>query len=414
MSLVFDIALKHLSRRRRQSLVSLTGVALGVGFFIAIAAMMQGFQDYFVEKVIDVSPHVEMRDEFREAPLQAVERLYDGGAVEISGIKPEDEVRGIKQGRAKLLQLGQEPGLAAAGALYGQAILRFGSKDVSGTLVGIEPERERRVSRLERDLIGGTLDDLYSTANGLVLGKGLADKLGAQQGDTLTVLSPTGAIMKMKIVAIFETGIVTLDNFQAYALLRKVQVLMDRPNVVNRIRIRLDDVDLAEVTARRLEERYGYRTESWQESNQNVLGLFVLQNAIMYSTTGAILLVAAFGIFNIISTVVLEKTRDIAILKAMGFSARDVVRIFLAEGFLVGVVGMLVGWALGYGLIQVMAAVDFKIDGFVRTEGFILARSPWHYAISGAMALAASCFAAYLPARRAAALDPVTTIRGAA
>jgi lipoprotein-releasing system permease protein len=165
--------------------------------------------------------------------------------------------------------------------------------------------------------------------------------------------------------------------------------------------------------ARRIEQRTGYRTESWQEANQPVLGIFVIQNAIMYSTTGAILLVAAFGIFNIISTVVLEKTRDIAILKAIGFRSADVERIFVVEGAAVGAAGMVLGWAIGWGLIQLLAAIEFEIEGFVKSEGFVLKRSAWHYAVSGLMALLASSLAAYLPARRAARLDPVATIRGA-
>jgi len=414
MALALDIAVTHLARRRRQSLVSLTGVALGVGFFIAIASMMQGLQSYFVDKIVDVAPHVEMKDEFRSAPPQAVELAFPGGALSLDGVKPEAELRGIKNGGRLVAELDRLPGAAVAGVLTGEIILRYGAKDVAGTIVGIEPERERRVSRLERDLVEGDLDDLYGTANGVILGTGLADKVGARRGDTLTVLSTAGVVLKMKVVGLFRTGIVTLDNFQAYALLDKVQVLQDRANVVNRIRIRLADFNQAQLVAQRVEARYGYRTESWQEANQNVLGLFVLQNGIMYSTTGAILLVAAFGIFNIISTVVLEKTRDIAILKAMGFGAGDVERIFLAEGFAVGVAGMLLGWVLGYAMIEVLASIEFEIEGFIKTEGFILKRSPWHYVISGAMALAASCFAAYLPARKAAALDPVTTIRGAA
>jgi lipoprotein-releasing system permease protein len=109
------------------------------------------------------------------------------------------------------------------------------------------------------------------------------------------VLSTAGVILKMKVVGLFETGIVSLDNFQAYALLKKVQVLQDRPNVINRIRLRLERVAEAEALARRVEARFGYRTESWQEANRNVLGIFVIQNGIMYSTTGAILVVAAFG-----------------------------------------------------------------------------------------------------------------------
>ena len=414
MNLLIDIALAHLRNRKRQTVVSLLGVSLGVGFFIAIAAMMQGFQSYFIDKIIDVAPHIEMKDEYRRPPLQPVEQLYEGGAVGLTGVKPKDEPRGIKQGRAKVAELEQLPGVMASGYLTGEIILRYGSKDVSGSVVGIEPERERQVSKIEDDLIAGALDNLYTTANGLLIGEGLARKLGADMADTLTVLSPAGVILKMKVVGVFSTGIVELDNFRVYTLLKKAQVLQDRPNVINRIRLRLDDVNQAEELARRIERRYGYRSESWQEANQNVLGIFVIQNGIMYSTTGAILLVAAFGIFNIISTVVLEKTRDIAILKSLGFTSGDVELIFVAEGLLVGVAGALLGWLMGYAMSRGLGAVQFEIEGFIRSEGFILDYSPWHYGISAVMAISAATFAAYLPARRAARVYPVDIIRSAA
>jgi lipoprotein-releasing system permease protein len=133
----------------------------------------------------------------------------------------------------------------------------------------------------------------------------------------------------------------------------------------------------------------------------------------MYSTTGAILVVAAFGIFNIISTVVLEKSRDIAILKSLGLTAGDIELVFLFEGLLLGLVGTLLGWAVGYGLIELLATVRFEIEGFVRAERFRLDYSFANYLIAGAAAGAAATLAAFLPARRAARVDPVEIIRGA-
>ena len=414
MRLQLDIALAHLRRRRRQTAVSLLGVALGVGFFIAIAALMQGFQKYFVSKIIDVSPHVVMMDEYRVAPPQAVERTYAGGALRLTGVKPKDEPRGIKNGKAKVAILSRLPGVTVSSVLRGQIILRYGSKDVSATLIGIDPDRERRVTKIEDDLTEGTLDDLYATANGIILGEGLAAKVGAARGDTLTALSTAGVVLKMKVVGVFNTGITTLDNGQAYALLKKAQVLQNRIDVVNEIRLRLDDLEQAEALARHIERRFRYRSESWEESNRNVLGIFVIQNGIMYSTTGAILVVAAFGIFNIISTVVLEKSRDIAILKSLGLTSGDIELVFLLEGLMLGLAGTLLGWAIGYGLVELLASVRFEIEGFVRTERFQLDYSFANYLVAGAAAGAAATLAAFLPARRAARVDPVDIIRGAA
>jgi lipoprotein-releasing system permease protein len=413
LGLVLDVALAHLGRRKRQTLVSVTGVALGVGFFIGMAAMMQGFQRYFVSQLIDVQPHIVMKDEYRTAPRQPARLMFPGGAVEVRGVKPKDEVRGVRNAGLVTAAALAEPGLTAAEALSGQVILRYGSRDVAGTLVGIDPAAERLVTNLEKDLTAGRLESLHTSANGILLGDGLAQKLGIAMGETLNAISPAGVVMRMKVVGVFRTGITTVDNAYSYALLRKAQVLYQRPNVVNQVRFRLAEVERAAEVAARLESRFGYRTESWEESNKNVLGIFVIQNGIMYSSVGAILVVAAFGIFNIVSTVIHEKTRDIAILMSMGLEESDIQRIFVAEGFAVGLVGTVVGWGIGYFITWLLSLVRFDIEGFIRAQGFILYETPTHYLLGGAFAIVAATFAAWLPARKAARLDPVEIIRGA-
>lgn len=391
MRLTLDIALTHLLHRKRQSVVSVLGIAMGVGFFIAMAALMQGFQRYFVAKTIDVSPHVIMKDEYRVPPRQPVEALYEGGAVRLLNIQPLDERRGIKNGMAVAEAIATQPGVVVAPTLVGQVFLRFGSKDVSTTLYGIDPVRERRVTQIERDLVQGRLDGLLTAANGIILGHGLAAKLGVGMGDTVSAISSVGTILKMKVVGIFRSGITTKDNFESYTLLKKAQILHDRPNVVNELRLRLADIEQAAPLAASLEARYRYRSESWEETNKNIL-----------------------GIFNIITTVIHEKERDIAILKSMGFAEGPIRNIFVLEGLVVGVVGTLIGWVLGFGLTELLGTIRFRLEGFVTSEGFVLYYTIKHYLLAGAFALPAAVIAAWLPARKAAGVNPVEIIRGAA
>lgn len=415
LPLVLDIALGHLRRRKRQTVVSVLGVALGVGFFVGVTALMRGFQQYFVAQVIDVAPHVVVKDEFRLPSPQPALMRWPQGAVAVSGVKPRAEPRGIRNARATLAAI-EALGVAAAPTLQGQVILRYGTRDVAVSLYGIEPERERRVTNVEQDLVLGTLDDLRSTANALIVGVGVAERLGAAHGDTITAVAPTGVTLSMKITGLLRSGITSIDNGQGYALLKTVQVLQERTNIVNQIRIRLPDVAAAEPLARRIETQIGYRTESWEETNRNVLGLFVVQNAIMYSIVGAILLVAAFGIYNIVSTVVYEKTRDIAILRSIGFGQGEVQAIFVAEGIIVGILGGLAGAAVGYALVELLGQIRFaNVGGMMAGRGgFILAREGWPYLAGGGFALLAAGVAALIPARRAARLRPVDIIRGAA
>jgi lipoprotein-releasing system permease protein len=414
MRLIVELARGMLRRRRRQTLVSVLGVALGVAFFIAIAALMRGFQTYFVNQIIDVAPHITIKDETRRPPAQAAEIALTDGAVLVHGVKPHDRIRGIRAAGDKLAMLEAMEGVAAAPVLQGQVLLRYGARDVSASITGIDPARHQRVSNIEKDMVAGRLEDLRSTANGLIIGEALAYRLGVQVGDSVVAVSPAGVQLSMKVVGLFRTGIQNVDQAFGYALLKVNQVLQNRPNVVNQILVRLADVTRAEPMARRIEAQFGERAESWEEQNQNILTVFVVQNAIMYSVTGAILLVAAFGIYNIISTVVFEKTRDIAILKSLGFTERDIQLLFLVQGMIAGLLGAIAGCLLGALMIEAMAQVRFDVATPAGNDRFILARDWRVYLAASIFAILAAGIAAVIPARRASRLDPVQVVRGAA
>ncbi len=414
MPLTLEIALTHIRERLRQTVLSVLGVTTGVGFAVAMAALMQGSQEDFIRRIIDATPHITVRDDFRAVPWQPADSVYGTGAVGLSSVKPKEELRGIRNPQPKLALLAALPGVAVAPTLRGPVVLRFGGRDVAVTLLGIEPKAEVRVSKLAQDIREGSLNDLYTAANGIIIGSGLARKLGAGLGDSVSLSSSAGTIRLAKVVAIVHSGVVAIDDATAYARLKVVQVLLDRPNVINEIRLRLDDVNGARALAQRIERRLGYRTESWEEINENVLEVFQIRNIIIYTVVGGILVVAAFGIFNIVSTIVFEKTRDIAILKSLGFTEADVRAIFVSEGFLIGSFGTVLGWGLGYALCRLLGSIEIKVRTFAEQTGLPVTYDWRHYAIAAACALTAAGLAGYLPARRAARLDPVAIIRGAA
>lgn len=414
MNLKLDIALTHLKARKRQTLVSVLGVAMGVGFFIAIASLMQGFQEDLVRRVIDNSPHITMKDEFRDPPLQPIEIAYAGGAFALRGVKPKTEIRGIRRAGQIMQALTTWQGLTVSQVLQGQGFLRYGSKERSATITGIEPDRERLVTRIEKDIVEGSIDSLKTAANGIILGRGLARRLALLMNDTVTVTSPTGVIIRMKVVGISHTGVLAFDEANAYVLLKKNQILQGKTNIVNQIRMRADDINESRAIAAKVESRFGYKSESWDEANEGVFGVFFIQNMIMYSVTSAILVVACFGIFNIISTVIFEKTRDIAIMKSMGFAEGDVRTIFLLEGLALGAIGAGIGCALGLALTSMLSVIRFKAVGLVEIQQFILKWSVWHYAIASGIAMVSAVAAAYIPSRRAAKVNPVEIVRGAA
>jgi lipoprotein-releasing system permease protein len=412
--LVLDVALTHLAGRRRQTLVSVVGVALGVGFFIGMASLMQGFQTFFRNTVIDVAPHVTVGDEVRRPAPQPARELHPDAAVAVAGVRPEDERRGIRRGLAIAAALDGLPGVAAAPSLQTQLILRYGGAERTASVLGIEPDREARVTRIEDDMVAGGLGALRVRSDGAILGAGLAARLGVGMGDAVDAASARGVTRRLTVVGLFRTGIASTDDGLAYVRLREAQVLADRPTVVNQIRVRLDEPQGAQAFAAWIEDRTGWKSVSWQEANRNIFNVFVIQNGIMYSTVGAIMVVASFGIFNVISTVVFEKSRDIAILKSLGFREGDIRRVFLIEGMIVGAIGAVAGWLVGWAIVEGLGMIRFEFGGEARFDRFLLHRTWVHYAVGGVFAVVSAGFAGWLPARRAAALDPVDVVRGAA
>ena len=406
------IALAHLRARKRQTLVSVLGVTLGVGVFIAIGGMMQGFQSYFRTQIIDTNPHILITDEIRTPALQPLQLLHPHDAVAISRILPRDPVRGIAGAGAILDALAHMQGVAAAPTLRGQMILRRAGRDYAVTGLGIDAPRELKVTSLAHDIVEGSIDALTTQPNGLVLGNTLAKKMGASLGDTVIAATAAGGETALRIVGMFHTGLEQQDLGFVYLPLTKQQSMQARPRVVNEIHIRLDDISRSIPVAQEIEGRWGFKAAPWEETYARILSVFVLQNAIIYSCTGSILVVAGFGIFNIISTVVLEKGRDIAIMRSIGLAGRDIVAVFVIEGAVVGVIGVLVGWLFGWGIatgLRHVPAPGAENPG----DTLRIVQSVSLYGLASVIALVCAIGAAYLPARRAARTDPLDVIRGA-
>jgi lipoprotein-releasing system permease protein len=411
MRLLVDIAITHVRGRGRQTLVSIAGVMLGVGFAIAMAALMQGSQDDFVGTLIDAMPHVQVTDEQRNPPMQPAERAYD--AVAFRGLRPEDDVRGILNPVAAIAGLrGWVPGVLSAG-LSLQGVARYGGAERGVQIMGIEPRDALEVSTIGEDIVAGRFEDLEAAGFSVVVGDRLAKRLSIALGDSLRLTTATGLARQFKVVGLFHTGVAPTDEGLVYVRLKAAQVLAGRQNAINDIRIRLDDPDTARLVAARAEALLGYKAVSWQEANEDLLSAFQIRNTIMYTVVGAILLVAGFGIYNIVSTITHEKARDIAILKSLGFRESDVRAIFLAEGALMGLAGSLLGAALGFALTVLMAHVEFKPPFETEPTHLPVTYNWLHYLIASGLAVGAATVAGYLPARKASEGNPVEIIRGA-
>jgi len=410
MRLILDIAWTHVLSRVRQTFVGMLGVAMGVGFSVMMAALMDGSQRDFVSQLVDTLPHITIRDERRDPPRQPVEDVYE--AVQFSGLRTPVIRPGIKNPYAIIANL--ESGLvgAVAPSVESRAVIRYAGRDTAASVTGIDPKREQHVSKLPTQIREGTLSSLYTSSNAIILGDRLAAKIGARVGNTITLVSGTGRRLSCTVVALLHAGVAQVDETQAYTLIKTAQILAGQTGLVNAIRISVDEILDARAVATRIEAQTGYKSVSWQEANEDLLSAFEIRNFIMYTVVGAILLVASFGTYNIISTITHEKTRDIAILKSLGFTETRVRRIFLIEALVIGLAGTITGWALGYALSWMLGSIEFK-SPFVDATHLPIYYTFVHYALAAAVALSASAIAGYLPARKAARVHPVDIIRGA-
>jgi len=275
------------------------------------------------------------------------------------------------------------------------------------------PAKMKTVTTLEEKIVEGSLDALAADSNGIVLGTGLAQKFHLHLGSTVSIVTGAGSNHALRVVGMFHTGNASYDEGQTFVLLKRAQALLERPNRVNRFVIQLDDATTARNVAAQIESAIGYKSVSWIEASEDILSLLLVRNIIMYSVVSAILVVASFGIYNTLSTIVIEKTRDIAILKSMGFPARDVRTIFLLEGLIIGCIGSAAGLAAGAGLMRVLANIALRPPGVTEIVHLPVWWGPEQFALATAFAMCSCLAAAYLPAQRASRVHPVDILRGA-
>ncbi len=413
MSIALDVALAHLTSRKRQTLVSLTGVVLGVAFFLAVSSLMRGSEQDFVKRLIDNSPHVTVYDEVRSSPTQPAVLRWPDAAVAISNVKPQTEMRGIRGWRERYAAIEALPGVRAAPVLTGTSVLTFAGRRQGVSLTGVVPDKMKHVTTIEEKMTSGSLDALTANSNGIVVGQGLIDKFSLRMGGSVSVLADDGSSRSLRIVGIFRTGNASYDETQTYVVLKRAQSILGRENRINRVILQLTDPYAARDIATQIEAMTGYKSVSWIEASEDLLSLLLVRNLIMYSVVSAILVVASFGIYNTISTIVLEKTRDIAIMKSMGFHARDIRRIFLVEGVIVGIAGSTGGLLLGLALMKLLSEVEIKAPGVVDVVHLPIWWGAEQYLIAAAFALVSCIAASYLPARRGGRVHPVDILRGA-
>src|SRR5580704_450382 len=410
------IALRYLLSHKRQTFVCIAGVVISITMFITMDAMMEGFEDKFIIETVESSGHITVHDEPRETRTKILERIYTdpNALLAVSNVKPREDVKKIKNAEGLMRELRHLRGIvAAAPEVDGDAITTYGTKTLTVSILGIDPDEQQRVTTIGKDIVEGSFTRLHGTADGVILGRGVSDLLGAKLDDEITLTGTEGGRTTSRVVGIFATGVTPVDYSRAYMLINSAQTLLDKKNIINNIIVRTEDYTRAQAYAAQIESIAGYKTESWQESNANFLKIFAVQSIITYIITGALLVVAAFGVLNILIMAVLERVNDIAILKSFGLSRADITWIYVIQGLLIGLIGTVIGEIIGKLGIEGLRRLPIQIEGLIRSEGLLMSESRGTYVAAFISSMVIVLLAAVYPARRAAKYDPVEVIRGA-
>ncbi|MFO0659547.1 MAG: ABC transporter permease [Polyangiaceae bacterium] len=412
--IVFFIALRQLWDRKLLNGIAVLGVMLGVVTLIVINGIMQGFQQKFLGSILKVSPHVTLFDkQLRPAP-PLLASFSEGHVVSrVAHENPSDRQLRINRPDEIVRAIESMPGvLGASGSLVGSAIISFGSKEYPVDLRGIDTVRQEKVTPIGQYVLSGSYRALGSTPDGVLLGSGVATRVGAKLDDVIVVSGPKASRLTLKVVGIYEAGVPPLDNTRIYVSLHNAQTLLNKPDTVGRVEIRLADTDAAVMFADRMERVFGYDAESWQETNANFLALFAQQNTIIGFVVGAILAVGGFGILAIQIMIVLQKTRDIAILRSYGFRRADILITFLMQGAIIALTGGLIGCGLGHQLIVMLGNLKTHQEGLVKSETFLVYEDPKFYFYGVGFAMLVGIIASLIPAIRGSRVEPVDVLRG--
>ena len=414
--LILDISKTHLLTKMKSTVTAALGVTFGIGAYITLVSFMTGLNKMLDGLILNQTPHIHLYNEIEPSESQPVERFgeFSGDLLAIRSVRPRQEHLKIHNALPILQQLRQDPRvLGAAPQLRAQIFYLSGSQDLGGVLLGVDILEEDRLSNLGDYVVDGSPQALHNSDNGIILGIGLAKTLSLSVGDRVQVSTAAGGIFPLKIVGLYQSGLADLDNSRSFAQLATVQRILGQPqNYITDINVKLHDIGQAVPMARELQKRLGIRARDIIDANAQFETGTSIRNLITYAVSITLLIVAGFGIYNILNMMIYEKMNDIAILKATGFTGRDVKNIFMSQALLIGLVGGVLGLLIGMGLSHLIDTLPFETEALPTIKTFPVNHNPWYYLIGITFALISTFIAGYLPSARARRIDPVNIIRG--
>jgi lipoprotein-releasing system permease protein len=405
--------------RKKQTLLILLGIIIGIAAYVILTGIMFGFQEYITDQLINNNFHIDISAREEYLKTNDLDTVFFKPSILVNWLRPpsgrRDSLR-IENPTGWYQTLSQDNRvLAYASQLQIQAIARNGKATQTIQLIGCRPEDQIKVTNIANYMTEGNFTDIAQGGNRLLVGKKLLAILGANPSDNILISSAKGKIIPFKVVGTFELGIRSADESRGYALLEDVQKLNQTPGYISDIMVRLQDVSQAKTIADAWMTWSPDKILSWDEAFANILSVFKFQDFIRNFMSLSILLVAGFGIYNILNILISQKRSEIAILRAMGFDRGDIVRLFMFQGLILGFVGGCVGLLLGYLVCSYMSTLP-AIGGRMGGPGqhMLISYNIIIYIHAFLLAVGVSFFSSILPSWYAGKLSPIDIIRSEA
>jgi lipoprotein-releasing system permease protein len=404
------IAVRFLRHRKRSFVLSLSGVVFGVAIFICTQAQTQGFAKNFIDSTLGSNGALLLRSRFQNAtsgllvPPKNVHNPNQPRRHWLDGISDAPEIMRISRQFADVA--------ACSPVLRGTVSGRAGFDNATVDLFGIDAASHLQTTNLAQQLTAGSLDEFRNNPNAVIVGSRLAEVLQVGPGDALQLLSPGGEYRRFAIAAIARSGVGVVDAVRVYCHVRVAQTLLHKPFAASMIVYKLRDPERAPAVARDFEMLFQHEAQSWEDREEANLQLFVTLRVSAAITVSLIILLAGFGIFNVLTMSVLSKIKEIAILRSMGYRARDISAIFLWQGAMIAGAGSVIGCLAGAVFAWGVSKIPIQVRGILYANHFLVTWDWHHYFWATVLAIVAVFIASYVPARRAAQLAPVATLRG--
>lgn len=407
------LAIRHLLSRKKQTILIFLGISLGTMMFTVISGMQMGMRDFIEGTLLNNTSHIKISAQERLIERDDITQRFYGEqpvqwVVPPAGKREEAHIV-YPQGWFDRLRddpevLGYSPTMAMS------VIISHRATKYPASLVGVIPSMHMQVMNLEEYVTTGKLTDLSGGGNKVMVGEALLELLGAKPGDNILITSGAGEPRPLKIVGSFSLGIEGIDRALMYGALKDVQQLNKTPGRINEIAVSLVNMDKAQQLADQWSITSRDKVESWEEANANFLQIFDFQDYTRITVTAAILIVAGFGIYNVLSIMISQKRKEIAILRSIGYPPKQIMELFLIQGIILGITGAIIGLLIGHLINMYFSTIELGM-GMGHQTTMMISYAPSIYIQGFLLAFISAILASILPARAASKLTPLDIIR---